>query len=213
MVDPAVSDPRRAIDVPSGDVSPLPAVTGAPAPPVAARRGRGRGSRAAIEWAVIIAATVLATLLIKAFLFQAFFIPSGSMEPTLKPYNRVLVAKALYTLHRGDIIVFKKPPADTTPGITDLIKRVIGLPGDQISARGGHVYINGTELNEHWLPKVDQGVTSNFGPETVPKNDYFVMGDNRTDSDDSRFIGPIPKNLIVGKTFIRIWPLSELSLF
>jgi signal peptidase I len=211
VADPALSDPRRAIELPGGSASGSAAPPGTAAPTVGAPRRRG--SKAAIEWGVIIVITVLATLLIKAFLFQAFYIPSGSMEPTLKPGDRVLVAKAFYTIHRGDVVVFKKPPTDNTPGITDLIKRVIGLPGDTIQAQGGRVYIDHKELNEPWLPQVDQGVTATFGPDVVPQGDYFVLGDNRTDSDDSRFIGPIPKDLIIGKTFVRIWPISSLKLF
>jgi len=215
MADPAVSDPRRAADVPTG-AAPGASSSGSPPahlarPPHPARPRRG--SRAAVEWLVIIVATVLATLVIKAFLFQAFYIPSGSMEPTLKPGDRVLVTKAFYTLHRGDVVVFKKPPADVSPGVTDLIKRVVGLPGDQVSAHGGYVYVDGRKIDEHWLPRVDRGVTSSFGPDTVPRGDYFVMGDNRTDSDDSRFIGPIPDNLVVGKTFVKIWPLTSLAAF
>ena len=177
-------------------------------------KGRnGRGWQTVVEWVVIIAATVLVTLLVKTFLIQAFYIPSGSMEPTLKPGDRVLVAKTLYSIHRGDIIVFKKPPSDHAPGVSDLIKRVIGLPGDRISAHGGDVYVNGHQLNESWLPKVDRNVTSTFGPDKIPKGEYFVMGDNRTNSDDSRFIGDIPAKLIVGKMFIKIWPFTSVTLY
>jgi signal peptidase I len=217
VADPALSEPRP------GDAPPSPAAVPSPAAPPTrpvepdGPQGReGRGTRAAVEWLVIIAATVLVTLLIKTFLIQAFYIPTGSMEPTLMPHDRVLVNKVSYDIHavhRGDIIVFKKPPTDNSPGVTDLIKRVIGLPGDRVSAHGEDVYINGLELNEHWLPTVDQNKTDNFGPVTVPKGEYFVMGDNRKDSDDSRFIGDIPAKLIVGKAFIKIWPLSSITLY
>ncbi len=170
---------------------------------------------------------VLAAILIRSFVFQPFFIPSGSMEPTLKVNDRVLVNKLSYKLHsvhRGDVVVFKKPPNDTTPGITDLIKRVIGLPGETISGRNGEVYINGRPLAEPWLPKVDQDVTT-FPPAgaipgcqsapgggcLIPPGEYFMMGDNRSDSSDSRIIGPIPKHLFIGKAFVRVWPLSRLG--
>lgn len=205
MVDPAVSDEYPF----PPDKPPAPTE---PSPSKKARRA-GRGKRALIEWSVIIIATVLVTLLVKAFLVQAFYIPSGSMEPTLKPGDRVLVEKIGLPIHRGSIIVFKKPPTDTTPGIKDLIKRVIGMPGDRISAHGGYVYIDGRKLNEHWLPSVDQGVTTNLKTQTVPAGTYFVLGDNRTNSDDSRFIGDIPKQLVVGKAFMRIWPLSSITFF
>jgi signal peptidase I len=177
----------------------------------------------AIEWLAVIAATVVLTLLIKTYLVEAFVIPSGSMEPTLKVGNRLLVEKVGYTLHRGDLIVFDKPPRDTEPGTPHLVKRIIGMPGDHVSVRGGYYYIDGKLLNENWLPKVDRGVTcapysspencQPYGPITVPKGDYFVSGDNRTQSYDSRYFGPISGSLIVGKAFLRIWPLSAISLF
>ncbi len=205
MVDPVVSE---QVPPPGSPPRPPPPV---PSPP--AHRAGGGPRKALIEWTIIIAATVVVVLLLKTFLVQAFFIPSGSMEPTLKPGDRVLVAKAGMSIHRGDIIVFKKPPTDTTAGIDDLIKRVIGLPGDQVSAEGGYVYIDGKKLGEHWLPRVDRGITTNVRPQTVPPNEYFVLGDNRINSDDSRFIGDIPGRLVVGKAFVRIWPLSSVTFF
>jgi signal peptidase I len=102
---------------------------------------------------------LLAAVLLRAFVVQPFSIPSGSMEPTLKVHDRLLVNKLSYHLHRvgrGDIVVFKKPADDTTPGITDLVKRVIGLPGETISANDGQVYVDGRYLPEPWLPEVDQ---------------------------------------------------------
>ncbi|MDQ1426832.1 MAG: signal peptidase [Acidimicrobiaceae bacterium] len=153
-------------------------------------------------------------IVVKTFLIQAFFIPSGSMEPTLKPGDRVLVNKLSYKLHdvhRGDIVVFKRPPSEADdPTIKDLIKRVIGLPGDRIEGRDGVVYINGQPLKEPYLPP---GTTTASLPlQTVPAGQYFVMGDNRGNSKDSRFIGTIPKNLIVGRAFVRVWPLSGIGL-
>ncbi len=180
-------------------------------------------TRVAVEWLGVIVVTVVVVLLLKTFLVAAYVIPSGSMEPTLGLYNRVFVIKVGYSLNRGDLVVFNKPPADTQPGEPHLVKRVIGLPGDVVSARGGYYYIDGKKLNEHWLPKVDQGVTCApnsgppqclpFGPVTVPQGDYFVSGDNRTDSYDSRYFGPITGSSIVGKVFLKIWPLSELALY
>jgi signal peptidase I len=105
--------------------------------------------------------------------------------------------------------VFKKPPNDYNPGIKDLIKRVIGLPGETISGQNGAVYINGVLLKEPWLPK---GVLTENVPTTkVPAGDYFVMGDNRGDSADSRVIGPISGKLIIGRAFILVWPLSRMG--
>jgi signal peptidase I len=171
-----------------------------------------RTARLAIEWGGILVVAVLAAILIRSFVVQPFYIPSGSMEPTLKVGDRVLVNKLSYDLHgvhRGDIVVFKKPPNDTAPGINDLIKRVIGLPGETIAAQDGQVDINGHPLAEPWLPK---GVTTApFGPQTIPPGEYFMMGDNRGDSSDSREIGPIPKHLFIGKAFVRVWPLSRVG--
>jgi signal peptidase I len=135
------------------------------------------------------------------------------MEPTLKVGDRVLVNKVSYHLHpinRGDIVVFKRPPGEADdPTVTDLIKRVIGLPGDTIEARNGQVYINDKPLSETYLPAGTE--TNNLPRQVVPRGKYFVMGDNRDNSRDSRFIGPIPGSLIVGRAFVRVWPLSSLG--
>jgi signal peptidase I len=110
----------------------------------------------ALEWALLIASALIIALLIKTFLFQAFYIPSDSMVPTLKTNDRVIVNKLSYKLHpvhRGDIVVFTSPP-NVDPSVKDLVKRVIGLPGETIEGRkDGHVYINGKELIEGYLPK------------------------------------------------------------
>ena len=115
------------------------------------------------------AAALLAALLIKTFLLQAFYIPSDSMNPTLVQRDRVLVNKLSYhfhDVHRGDIVVFKRPPEETDPKIKDLIKRVIGLPGDTIESRDGHMYVNGKLLKESYL---DKGVlTDGVVLQTVP---------------------------------------------
>jgi signal peptidase I len=108
-------------------------------------------------------------------------------------------------------VVFKGPPSEADdPTIKDLIKRVIGLPGDRIEARDGVVYINGQLIKEPYLPPGT--VTTSLPLTTVPAGQYFVMGDNRGNSKDSRFIGPIPGHLIVGRAFIRVWPFSGLGL-
>src|SRR6202011_534587 len=130
-----------------------------PDPPRAAEpepaHGRS-GWRNVVEWVVIIAAALAVALVVKTFLFQAFFIPSESMEPTLKPGDRVLVNKLSYHLHpihRGDIVGFTRPPGEAgDPAIKDLIKRVIALPGESIEQRDGNVFINGRQLKEPYLP-------------------------------------------------------------
>jgi signal peptidase I len=172
------------------------------------------GWRNLVEWVVIIAAALLVALVVKTFLFQAFYIPSESMEPTLSPGDRVLVNKLSYhfhPIHRGDIVVFKAPPGEASdPTIKDLIKRVIGLPGDTIEERDGKVWINDKPLNEPYLA-ADTPTTS-LTKHVVAPGQYFVLGDNRTNSKDSRFIGAIPESLIVGRAFVRVWPLSSIGL-
>ncbi|MBV8162309.1 MAG: signal peptidase I [Acidimicrobiia bacterium] len=169
--------------------------------------------RSAIEWVVIVAAALLAALLIKTFLLQAFYIPSDSMNPTLVQRDRVLVNKLSYhfhDVHRGDIVVFSRPPGENDPQIKDLIKRVIGLPGDTIEGRDGQILINGRVLHEPYT--ATNSPMSDFSPRTVPAGHYFVMGDNRGNSKDSRVFGPISKSLIVGRAFIRVWPISKIAL-
>jgi signal peptidase I len=181
---------------------------------------------------LIIMAFVLA-LLIKTFLVQAFFIPSGSMEPTLVPGDRVLVLKVPYYFgdpDRGDIIVFEDPDPSGVPdrglvsgffhwmfeglGVQrpdseDFIKRVVGTPGDTVWARDGQVYVNGDVVEEPYLTQP----TDDFRKTTVPEGRLFVMGDNRGNSLDSRFsLGFVPIDKVVGKAEIVIWPPGDLSL-
>ena len=177
------------------------------------------------EAVVIIVVALLAAVLLRTFVVQTYFIPSGSMEPTLQIGDRILVNKLAYKLHgigRGDIVVFARPTAEDCGGVpvNDLVKRVIGLPGETVSASNGRVEINGKVLDEPYLPAgtqtnpapVDEPYSLSQ-PYTVPSGDYFVMGDNRPDSCDSRYWGPIPKSLIVGKVDVRIWPLKSFRFF
>lgn len=191
---------------------------GRPDTPPDPRRNRAR--RLILEWAVIIAAALILAFVVRVYVFQTFYIPSGSMEPTLQIGDRIIVDKLSYHLHaiqRGDIVVFRRPPAENCggPPVPDLVKRVIGLPGETISARNGDVFVNGHELNERrWLPPGNpDDYTSNFGPLKVPAGDYFMMGDNRTNSCDSRDWGPLPRSYIVGKVVLRIWPFSHITFF
>jgi signal peptidase I len=177
------------------------------------------------EWVVIAGGALLVAFVIKTFLLQAFYIPSLSMAPTLKINDRVLVNKLSYDLHdvrRGDVVVFESPPNDGS-ATKDLIKRVIGLPGETIEAHDGHVFINGQVLDEPYLDREIQTrgpmcqVDTLPGCEgqdkvVVPKDRYFVMGDNRANSRDSRFIGAISGSLIIGRAFVRVWPVSAISL-
>jgi signal peptidase I len=182
-------------------------------PPMARRPGRG--SRWIIEWAVVLIVAVVVALGIRTFVVQTFFIPSASMEPTLMIGDRILVDKISYHLHavhRGDIVVFATPPGeDAGPDVKDLVKRVIGLPGETISSAGGQVVINGKPLKEPWL--VPGTVTAGITTRKIPAGEYFVMGDNRSDSSDSRVFGPIHKNLIVGRVVVKIWPLTSFHIY
>ncbi len=187
--------------------------------------GTGRRTRRAIiEWAILIGSALVIAILIKTFLFQAFYIPSESMKPTLNVGDRVLVNKLSYKVHdvnRGDIVVFTTPPKakDANGEIKDLVKRVVALPGDTLETRGGHVFINGRQLNEPYLvkgittcaPNTPASSCADFPPRTIPAGDVFVMGDNRPASKDSRYFGAIKESSIVGRVFIRIWPLNDLG--
>jgi signal peptidase I len=173
--------------------------------------------RSTIEWAVVILGALLVAFVVRTTIAQAFWIPSVSMEPTLHEGDRVLVNKLSYRLHdvnRGDIIVFERPAtaASINPedDIKDLIKRVIGLPGDTIEARpDGSVYINDHRLEEPYLPSGTR--TLDLPRQEVPEGHIFVMGDNRGDSQDSRVFGPVDEDLIVGRAFLRIYPLGDIG--
>lgn len=175
---------------------------------------RDRTVRNIVEWVGIVVAALLAAFVIKTFLFQAFYIPSASMDPTLHIGDRVLVNKMSYRLHdvrRGDVIVFERPPGNTAePEIKDLIKRVIALPGDTIESRDGEVYVNGRRLNEPYLD--DSVMTTGIDRQKVPDDRYWVMGDNRTESRDSRVFSSIPEKSIIGRAFVRVWPVGHLGL-
>ncbi len=172
-----------------------------------------RGRRWLLQWGVVIVVAVIASILVRSFLLEVFYIPSGSMEPTLEIGNRILVDKLSRSPGRFNIVVFKRPPTDTVgpKNIKYLVKRVIGLPGNVISSQHCQVFINGKALPEPFLPKGT--CTKNIAPQRVPRGTYFVMGDNRSDSYDSRYFGPIKASSIVGRVIMRIWPLGRLKVF
>ena len=201
-----------------------------------ARRHRN-ARRNAIEWVIVVVGALIVAVVIKTFLFQAFYIPSVSMEPTLKVGDRVLVNKLSYKLHdvhHGDIVVFERPstnpqvvescdgkqvtitPQKNTEEVHDLIKRVIAVSGETIEVRNGKVFVNGTQIDEPYLAS---GTTtppfeaSAFPTQCirVPKDDVFVLGDNRTNSAASNRFGPIPESLIVGRAFVRVWPIGSIG--
>lgn len=208
----AVDDVDDHADQPPKDMG-APEPDGRDTGPVANRPRRMRQRvRTVVEWVLIIGGALVVALIIKTFLFQAFYIPSESMEPTLIDRDRVIVNKLSYQLHdvnRGDLVVFDRPPNEPETEIDELIKRVIALPGESVEARDGSVYIDGQRLSEPYL--VDGASTHAFGPVMVPEDRVFVMGDNRGNSRDSRVFGPIDEDLIVGRAFVRVWPLGRLA--
>jgi len=232
LVDP----PSGAAPPPSGNGSGGDGSSGEPEIP--RRESKRSGKRAALEWAILIVVAVVIAIVIKTFLFQAFYIPSESMVPTLEVGDRVLVNKLsydLHDLHRGDIVVFAAEPNVEwhRAGIDDLVKRVIGLPGETITqCETDRVCIDGRLLDESYLPKGTVTtipetlpyITNTAGKKTlacdadspaggckVPAGKVFVMGDNRTNSQDARANGPIKESSIVGRVFLRIWPPGRIG--
>jgi signal peptidase I len=165
------------------------------------RRGRRRFTGMIVVF-VIAAALALG---LRLFVVQTFYVPTGSMIPTLQVGDRMLVLKIGYTVTRGSILVFRQPPNDTSDfDHEDLVKRVIGLPGETISSRGNTVYIDGKPLAEPWLP-AGTVLGKPIATEKIPPGDYFMMGDNRDQSEDSRYWGVLQGRLIVGKVLAVIW--------
>ena len=161
---------------------------------------------------------VLVAVIVRAFLFQMFWIPSESMSPTLEKGDRVIVSKLgdVTNPSRGDIVVFSRPPAQAS-GEEHLIKRVIGLSGERVAFVDGAVYIDGAPLDEPYLPEGTRtadlsapGCTLE-APCVVGEDQLWMMGDNRDHSADSRKFGPIERDTVVGRAFVNVWPLSRLG--
>jgi signal peptidase I len=175
---------------------------------------------------VVVIAAVIAWPL-RAFVMQPFWINGASMAPQLSVNDRVIVSKLAYDLHdpkRGDVIVFDAPPGqpelvDTGGPIgfirrlvqppTEYVKRVVGLPGEFIQTKDGRIYVDGRLLVEPYLPPGTR--TEDFEPVEVPEGHLFVLGDNRSESQDSRVFGPIPRSAVVGRAILRVWPVQRAS--
>ncbi len=159
-----------------------------------------------ILWALVIA------LLIRYFVVEGYYIPSSSMEPTLVPGERVLVAKFYYRFtepQRGDIVVFRYP----IDSRRNLIKRLVGLPGETIEIKDGLVWVNGASLQGDLFRRTyyDVGYYGQ-GQHVVPQDSYFVLGDNSENSDDSRFWGYVPRKNILGRAFLVYWPPHRIRI-
>jgi signal peptidase I len=169
------------------------------------RRPRLRGILVLVG---IVALVVLLSGAVNAYAAEAFVVPSGSMAPTLQIGDRLIVNKLDSGIHRGDIIVFRDPPGDTDSAYPILAKRVIGLPGEVISSHGNTILINGRPLSEPWLPRLT-GVcyqsAANVLAIKIPPGQYYVMGDCRGDSSDSRFWGTVPASDVIGKVTVVVW--------
>ena len=175
------------------------------------RRPATKKSGGALEYLVILLVSfALVFGFVRPFVMEAFWIPSGSMIPTLEIGDRVLVNKFIYRFtvpSRGDIIVFESVDNSNE----DLIKRVVGLPGDKIAVRGGKLFVNGEPQREPYTNKKLPD-RSFYAKRKVPKNHVFVMGDNRGNSADSRVFGPLPEKNIEGEAFLRFWPPDRIGL-
>jgi len=174
-----------------------------------------RIGRLAREWGILLVVAVVLSVGVRSVGFQTFYIPSGSMEPTLQIGDRIVVNKLSVefgTVHTGDIIVFRATKAvamNCGDHDTDLVKRVIGVPGDRIRSSGNTILVNGVALAERWPHTEPLGPVIN--PVHVPKGEYYVMGDNHSDSCDSRYWGLVPHKNIIGKVFVRIWPFGRIG--
>nr|WP_294490991.1 signal peptidase I [uncultured Mediterraneibacter sp.] len=166
-----------------------------------------------IQWVIAIAAGILGALFISQVLIVNAEIPSGSMENTIMTGDRILGNRLAYLAsdpERFDIIIFRYPDDESQL----FIKRVIGLPGETVEIHDGNIYINGSEepLDD---VETKEPMTGSFGPYTVPENCYFVMGDNRNNSKDSRYWEHtfVTKDEILGKAFFKYWPINEMRGF
>jgi signal peptidase I len=190
--------------------------------PLAARKAPPSRRRRLAGWTFSVALALLLALGIRTFVFQVFSIPTTSMVPALGVGDRILVQKAFFNWHQlreGDIVVFTHPPRDHCPGPagTDLVKRVIALPGQTVYSAGGTLYIDGKRLREPYLPPHDPlGLAipdaTRQDPFRVPRGEVYVMGDNRAISCDSRFWGPIKGSSIIGRVVMLLWHDSHPDL-
>jgi signal peptidase I len=204
-------------------------------------RARRSFAGSAVELVAVVAAALGLALAIQAFIVKPYRIPSGSMEPTLHIGQRILVDRIgtdFGSPHVGQIVVFH-PPNNYADGCADpnqgqnasgqdsaeacdvawkkassqtFVKRIVGGPGDRISIHGGHVIRNGVQEKDPYIASCDGSGSCDFpGTITIPRGEYFMMGDNRGESDDSRFWGPVPKSWVIGQAFFTYWPPDRIG--
>lgn len=171
-----------------------------------------RGTRLVLDWIVVIAIALLVAFVVRTFLLAHFVVDGTSMASTLQSGDRVFVNKMSYRLHdpnRGDVVVLHQISGTVE---RDLIKRVIGLPGEEIEVRSCNVLIDGRLLDEPYI-ETDLAERSACGGDTpptrIPEDHVFVLGDNRAGSQDSRALGPISTDELVGRAFVVFWPLRS----
>ena len=149
---------------------------------------------------------------IRTLVAEARYIPSSSMEPTLEINDRLIIEKISYRFkapQRGDVVVFSPTDKLREQNFKDaFIKRVIGLPGETVEVKGGTVYVNGKALREKYI---DEAPEYSYGPETVPPDQYLVLGDNRNNSYDSHYWGFVPRENLIGRAIVRFWPIDRLG--
>jgi signal peptidase I len=186
----------------------LPTQPPSPTPADSVEHSQGRLSGWFRDILETILPALLIVLVVNVFLAQATRVEGQSMEPNLHNNERLIIEKISYRFHpphRGDIVVIRMPNRHSDP----LIKRVVGLPGETIEIRDGHVYINGQMLNEPYLEQLTYGDT---GPHVIAPGYIFVLGDNRGASNDSRSFGEVTISSIVGHAWFRYWPMNEIGL-
>jgi signal peptidase I len=166
-----------------------------------------------LEWLIVVAVAITSALLVRAYVVQQFAVEGESMLSTLENGDRVLVNRLSYRLHnprRGDVVVLKR--FDAASEERDLIKRVIGLPGEEVEVRSCTVFIDGRQLVEPYIDAAIQardGCGDSYPKKVVPEGTVFVLGDHRGRSSDSRLFGPIADDLLIGRAFVIIWPVSD----
>ncbi|MGH9718456.1 MAG: signal peptidase I [Candidatus Acidiferrales bacterium] len=161
------------------------------------------------NWTRDLAVALGLAIVVMIFLYQPVKVEGNSMNPLLSDQERIFINKFVYhfePIDRGDVVVFWYP-LDRSKSF---IKRVVGLPGETIQIRAGDVYIDGKELSDQYVP-ANYLDGSNYGPLKIPSDEYFVMGDHRDSSNDSRVFGPVPRSLIYGKAVFAYWPVDHIG--